>query len=306
MSISAALKSLLVAILAIVAIILVMIVGNEVMDYTIRVRLFSELQPVQLRNCELKRYGLGRDEGYLLCDNFLKNTEVVYSYGIDGRDGLGCEISTELNIPLHQYDCFNLTRPLCDKRDAVFHEECVSGVVRKDLNGRLFDTVENQIAKNNDSGKTILLKIDVEGAEWDSLATVSEKTFKNVDQIVAEFHKERDHLQYLDLIRKLKQTYHIAHIHFNNHACTKGLDVPFPSRAFQVLLVNKNLGVLDGGKKPVLPNPLDEKDGPYVPDCQNLDQESRYQILEMFAKKIGRRFLRVPSKLVELTISWRR
>jgi hypothetical protein len=175
----------------------------------------------------MKRYGLGRDEGYLLCDNLLKNTEVAYSYGIDGRDNFGCEISPKLKVPLHQYDCFNLKRPVCEGGNPIFHEECVGPVTEQDRVGRLFDTVENQIFKNNNAGKTLLLKMDVEGAEWESLAATSDEVLQNVDQIAMEFHKNQDKLEYLDLIAKLKKTFYIAHIHFNNHACTRGLDAPF-------------------------------------------------------------------------------
>jgi len=251
-------------------------------DYRTRLRLFSELQPVQLKNCEMKRYGLGIDEGYLLCDNLLKNIRVVYSYGIAGRDGLGCEISTKLKVPVHQYDCFDLTRPVGETGNALFHEECVGGLTERDGAGRLFDTIENQITKNNDAGKTLLLKMDVEGAEWESLAATSDEALQNVDQIAIEFHKRPDKLNYVDLIAKLKKTFYIAHIHFNNVTCTKGLDTPFPSWAFQVLMVNKKVGILDEGRKPVLPNPLDEKERPELPDCQNLDQANSYETLGLF------------------------
>jgi len=253
-------------------------------DYRSRMNLFSELQPVQLKNCEMKRYGLGRDEGYLLCDNLLEDIRAVYSYGIDGRDGLGCEISTERKVPVRQYDCFNLERPVCPLGNTQFHEECVGGVTKRDDAGRLFDTIENQIIKNNDAGKTLLLKMDIEGAEWESLAATSDEALQNVDQIAIEFHKNPDKLEYVDLIKKLKKTFYIAHIHFNNskYACTKGLDRPFPSWAFQVLMVNKKVGILDDGRKPVLPNPLDEKDNPNLPDCQNLDQENVYETGRLF------------------------
>jgi hypothetical protein len=32
--------------------------------------------------------------------------------------------------------------------------------------GRVFDTLQNQIAKNLDAGKRLIVKSDVEGAEW--------------------------------------------------------------------------------------------------------------------------------------------
>lgn len=266
--------------------IFIVVIGTEAVDYTIRSRLFSELQPVQLKNCGMKRYGLGADEGYLLCDNLLSNTGVVYSYGIDGRDGLGCEISTKLGVPVHQYDCFNLTRPVCETGNAIFHEECVGEVSEKDGSGRLFDTIENQVVRNNDAAKTLLLKMDIEGAEWESLAAISDETLQNVDQIAIEFHKKQDKLKYIDLIKRLKKKFYIAHIHFNNQACTKGLDVPFPSWAFQVLMVNKKVGVLDEGKKPVLLNPLDEKDNPDGPDCQTLDQANIFETLRLILKVV--------------------
>jgi hypothetical protein len=288
------LKKIFLSVLAVFIAILVVVMGTkEALNYRIRLRLFSELQPVQLKNCEMKRYGLGVDEGYLVCNNLLKNTRVVYSYGIDGRDGLGCEISTELNVPVQEYDCFNLERPICERGNAIFHEECVGGVTKRDEGGRLFDTIRNQIIKNNDAGKTLLLKMDIEGAEWESLAATSDETLQNVDQIAIEFHNVEHttqakvvsyKLEYIDLLKKLKQRFYIAHIHFNNHACTRGLDTPFPSWAFQVLMVNKKVGILDEGKKPVLPNPLDEKDNPEAPDCQNLDQANLFQTVGLFLR----------------------
>jgi hypothetical protein len=272
---------------------------TEALEYGVRLKLFSELQPVHLRNCEFKRYGLGRDEGYLLCDNLLKNAKVAYSYGIDGRDGLGCEISTKLGIPVHQYDCFNLTRPECGKGNAIFHEECVGGVAERDRRGRLFDTVQSQIARNNDTGKTLILKMDIEGAEWEALAAIPDETLQKVDQIAAELHMEENYSHYVEVIKKLKRTFHVVHIHFNNHRCSGGADMPFPSPVFQVLMVNKNAGALDVGKRPVLPDPLDEKDHPSLPDCQNLDQETRFQIVMAFVGEIGRQILKMPRKLLE-------
>src|SRR5262245_38392349 len=274
-------KMIFLSVIAVFIAILAVVIPDA-LDYRTRLRLFAELQPVQLKNCEMKRYGLGRDEGYLLCDNLLKTIRVVYSYGIAGRDGLGCELSTKLKVPVHQYDCFDLTRPVCETGNALFHEECVGAVMERDGASRLFDTIENQITKNNDAGKTLLLKMDVEGAEWESLAATSDEALQNVDQIAIEFHKRPDKLKYVDLIEKLKKTFYIAHIHFNNNTCTKGLDTPFPSWAFQVLMVNKKVGILDEGRKPVLPNPLDEKDNPEFPDCQNLDQANLYETVGLF------------------------
>jgi hypothetical protein len=54
-----------------------------------RQRLFEEIQPVQLANCELERFGEERDGGYLLCANLLGEVKAAYSYGISGYDKWG-------------------------------------------------------------------------------------------------------------------------------------------------------------------------------------------------------------------------
>ena len=73
--------------------------------------LFEEIQPVKLSNCQLERFGEPNDGGYLLCANLLGDVKSAYSYGISGYDQWGCDVSTRLRVRVHQYDCFNLTRP---------------------------------------------------------------------------------------------------------------------------------------------------------------------------------------------------
>jgi hypothetical protein len=78
-----------------------------------------------------------------------------------------------------------------------------------------------------------------------------------------------DERRYLDAVRKLKRTFHPVHLHFNNHACQPGIE-PFPAVAYQVLWVNKRIGVADSAAgRPRLPSPLDAPDNPKAPDCQH-------------------------------------
>ena len=80
---------------------------------------------------------------------------------------MGLRHLDQADVTLHQYDCFDTTRPACPGGDTIFHAECVGGTTRTE-EGRFFDTIENQFARNGDDGKRIVLKIDVEGAEWES------------------------------------------------------------------------------------------------------------------------------------------
>jgi hypothetical protein len=109
----------------------------------VRVALFAELKPVTLKNCDLKRYGGANDGGYLMCENLIQGIQTLYSYGIDTEDNWGCQLSRQLNVPVHQYDCFTEERPKCEKGLFVFHDECVGGRTET-VDGQLFDTLPNQ------------------------------------------------------------------------------------------------------------------------------------------------------------------
>ena len=235
--------------------------------------IFDEIQPVKLSNCEFERIGDPHDGGYLACKNLVPQSQAVYSYGIAGTDEWGCRVSARLNLPVHEYDCFNPSQPECGPGGTPkFHDECV-GPKKATDQGRLFDTVENQIAKNGDAGKRIIMKMDVEGAEWPSFLAMSDSVLNQIDQLTVEFHDVNDP-QYLEVIRKLKRIFYVANLHYNNWECRTDA-APLPGRVFELLLVNKSLGVLDPGGRPLFPNPLDAPNNDKLPDCQGAPTESK-------------------------------
>ena len=230
--------------------------------------LFEELQPVKLLNCELARFGEPNDGGYLVCANLLGEVGAAYSYGISGYDGWGCEVSTRLKVPVHQYDCFNTTKPSCPGGQPVFHAECIAGAASTDPDGRIFDSLQNQIARNGDAGKRLIVKMDVEGAEWSSILETPDEVLAQIDQFVFEFHGvTRDTERYLKVMDKLKRSFELVHLHFNNHSCVAAA-APFPAWAYEVTYVNKRLAKVDPAGKVTLPSPLDAPNSLLVPDCQ--------------------------------------
>jgi hypothetical protein len=231
-----------------------------------RQALFDLLRPVALANCQLERFGEVNDGGYLMCANLLADVQAGYSYGISGYDQWGCDISTKLSVPLHQYDCFNTTVPSCPTGKTIFHAECVGDTAKTD-EGRPFDTIKNQFAKNGDAGKRIALKIDVEGAEWNSFLAAPDDVFQQIDQMAVEFHKVDDE-KYVRVVQRLKQFFEIAHIHFNNFSCQSGVE-PFPTWAYEVLFVNKRLAKLDPSRHAGGTHPLDARNNPKEEDCQS-------------------------------------
>ena len=230
-----------------------------------RQMLFEDIQPIKLANCELERFGEKHDGGYMLCRNLLGNVKAAYSYGISGYDQWGCDVSTKLRVPVHQYDCFNLTRPRCSTGTAVFRGECI-GNSRRVEDGRRFDTLETQVWKNGDAGKHLVVKMDVEGAEWESFLGASDDILQRIDQMAVEFHGF-DEGRFIFAISRLKQFFYIANLHWNNYACDGGKP-PFPSWAYEILFVNKRIGIPAPAGQAVGPNPLDRPNNPDWPDCQ--------------------------------------
>jgi hypothetical protein len=231
---------------------------------SIRRELFTEFQPVRITNCELQRFGEPHDGGYPLCANLLGAVKAGYSYGIAGYDGWGCEISRKLRIPVHQYDCFDLHEPSCPGGETVFHGECI-GTAKTTQDGRPFDTLANQFARNGHASTPLVMKIDVEGAEWDTFLFAPDSALDKIEQLDVEFHNVND-TKYVETIRRLKQFFYVAHIHFNNFSCEPSL-APFPSWAFEVLLVNKRIAMTDGSPAPAATQ-VDAPNNPTVTDCQ--------------------------------------
>jgi hypothetical protein len=232
--------------------------------------LYDELQPVKLTNCVLERFGEANDGGYVVCANLLKDVRAGYSYGISGYDKWGCDISTRLSIPMHQYDCFDLRQPVCVSGKTIFHAECVGG--RSEIiENRPYDSIANQLRKNGDYPHHVVLKMDVEGSEWDSFMNIPEELLDRIDQLAIEMHGVSDD-KARTIVRHLKRHFYIVSLHYNNFACYPASD-PFPAYVFEVLFVNRRIGVLDPAGKAEHPSPLNHPNNPLGPDCQVLTKK---------------------------------
>src|SRR5256886_6106408 len=153
----------------------------------LREAILAELQPVVLKNCTLKRFGSANDGGYLMCENLIEPLDAAYSYGVGSNDDWGCELSRRYHVPVHQYDCFDPARPICNGGTFVFHNECV-GDHAGNRGPHFFDTLENQIRKNGDIGRHLIVKMDIEGGEWDPLLAAPDELLAAIPQMAMEKH----------------------------------------------------------------------------------------------------------------------
>jgi len=232
----------------------------------LREAILAELRPIALKNCTLKRFGSANDGGYLMCENLIEPLDAAYSYGVGRNDDWGCEVSRRYHVPVYQYDCFDPTRPTCNGGTFVFHNECLGG--RTGHSGpRFFDTLGNQIKRNGDTGRRLIIKMDIEGAEWDSLLAAPDELLASIPQITMEMHGFNDP-KIVEVLRNLKRNFYLVNLHFNNWSCTPKA-APLPAWAYQVHWVNKRIGVPDPAAPfPAPMSPLNAPDSPTWPDCQ--------------------------------------
>jgi hypothetical protein len=238
---------------------------KEERDASVRRQVFDELRPVSLERCQLQRFGEAHDGGYLVCGNLLGDVKAAYSYGINGYDKWGCDASTTLGVPTHQYDCFNTTVPSCPSGRTIFHAECVGGTARTE-EGRPFDTIASQLLRNGDGANRVIVKIDVEGAEWESFEALPDDVLQRIDQLIVEFHRV-DSDRSLAVVQRLKKVFHVAHLHANNASCDPS-QAPFTSWAFEATFVNRRLDEVRSAHAVRLPHPLDARNNPDFADCQ--------------------------------------
>jgi hypothetical protein len=231
----------------------------------VREALYAAFAPVQITNCTLGRFGNVNDGGYLMCTNLMAAAQSGYSYGINGEDAWGCDVTAHTKIPIHQYDCFNTTVPACPGGSTIFHAECV-GPERATIENRPFETIAGHVQKNGDTGKRLIMKMDVEGSEWRSLIAAPDQVLEAIDQLAVEFHRV-DEAHFVDTAARLNQFFYVAHIHQNNYDCRPGYD-PFPGPVFEVLFVNKRIAVANPWMHTRGPSPLDAPNAPSLPDCQ--------------------------------------
>lgn len=148
------------------------------------------------------------------------------------------------------------------------------GIAGRKIEEQSLDTLENFVTRNgHENSEHMILKMDVEGAEWDFLANVSSELLTKFDQMVFEFHNmiqpktpaEMENV--IDALRKINATHTLVHVHGNNHSAfltLEGLGI-FPDTPEVTYVLNKNHEFEDDNEN-FLPIDLDEPCHPLLPD----------------------------------------
>jgi hypothetical protein len=107
---------------------------------------------------------------------------------------------------------------------------------------------QNRLEDELSSHQNIFLKMDIEGAEFSWLETVSVENFINIKQCVFEFHMYTENHWNIenqrkinDLFKKINTTHALVHLHVNNClGCKQVEGRPFPM-VFECTYIRKDL-----------------------------------------------------------------
>ena len=208
-------------------------------------------------NHDLIRIGSNNDGGYIMVDDFNKGG-IAYSFGVDRNVDWDRQM-VERGYDVWMYD--HTIKELPENQEG-FH------FFRKGIADSPFHNDDlmslNEILLENDHTNCshMVLKMDVEGAEWGFFHMTNSSLLEKFDQIVIEAHDLLLHggldvslkQKYID---KVLKTHSLIHVHPNNFGEVVYVDgVPYPG-TLELTFVNNRTYKLEDAGEITLPIDLD-------------------------------------------------
>lgn len=183
---------------------------------------YNELQDLlhisKVEGFELVRLGRDNDGGYIMLNDFpCQNKGIAYSFGISD------DVSWDTDMAQKGYDVFMYDHTIekLPENNSKFHffRQGIADSSEQIQDERL-KTLDYFIEQNKHKDKrNMILKMDVEKAEWGFLSYVSSDTLSRFDQILIEFHGINEPScsdMVIQALRKLDKTHKVVHIHGQN------------------------------------------------------------------------------------------
>lgn len=179
-------------------------------------------------NCEhFERLGETYDGGYLTCvDHNSSNPSIgAFSLGVEHHDQWSEDVVKILGAKkVFQYDCTVQAPPAACPR-CQFHKKCIRGAsqigANDDSSWTLQEAIDNAGFKDAPDN-SLIMKMDIEGSEWDALKEFGQTDLQKFKQIAIEYHwidSEHYHEKYVMALMNLQNAgFAPVHIHGNNWA----------------------------------------------------------------------------------------
>ncbi len=203
----------------------------------------------------------------------LEKSDVLVSYGIADDIAFESDFSKKYNKESFCFDggvqSIDTGSPKCH-----FFSECIGNdkfLYKEQRSSGKISSYSEHIKRFYLQNKKIILKMDIEGAEFDVFSDILQHS-ENITGIVLEVHfAENDQvLKAYNLLRAINKKFLLVHVHGNNY-CQEIFKVGNARnkvpRVLELTYINRNL--LDGYKisaNQKHPTALDRPNHPYYPD----------------------------------------
>jgi hypothetical protein len=181
--------------------------------------IFPLMAPADPVGVDLERVGRDYDGGYIMVKHDAE-VRIAYSLGIN-RDVSWDLIMAERGYQIYQYDHTIETLPI---HHPNFHWKKLGITGKSQVTDELTSLEEQFQANGHSDAKDLILKIDIEGHEWDVFSEMSKVDLSRFSQIVVECHGFGK-LHGLAKFRKMRQslqnlaeTHQVVHVHGNNNS----------------------------------------------------------------------------------------
>lgn len=183
---------------------------------------------------EKQRFGNSGDGGYIFAKTPIKN-QTIYGFGVDN------DITCETELQKYFSGAVNLFDGTC-----YFNKDLPSNITYNKIN-----ITKDNINDILNSNSPMIVKMDIEGHEFECLYHMEEKILQNIEQLIVEFHLNYFNIEYFyNIIFNLNKTHKIFHIHGNN-CC--GLLNGIPA-VIELSFINKKLCNLEENDNNFYPN----------------------------------------------------
>ena len=195
----------------------------------------------------LIRKGNQFDGGYVICNKIAAGSTYLLSLGV----GDNITFETELNSDL--FHTFFVDHSILALPNPVPNSTFINKKVSTIAGYKTINLQEclDMIPKNMEA----ILKIDIEGSEWDSLANLDSTELSRFTQIVGEFHnfheiyKHEHFIKILNTLKKINQTHVNINLHPNNWSGFKIINgIPIPD-VVELTFIRRDLFDILSGQK---------------------------------------------------------
>lgn len=225
----------------------------------------SLLKPYDLVSDKKMRVGSEADGGYVMV-NKLRAGQSVLSYGISWNAAFDEDLA-EHGMSVYMFDHTIDSVPSATQKMCFYKQ----GVGPRTEPEKLLGTIEDHLHLCGIEGRDSILKMDVEGAEWDVLAAVSETVLDHFEQIVLELHdlakigdpiwRTRAH----KALMRLSSKFSLHHVHANNFAPIAVVGGFAVADVVEVSFVRKDVSAVINSRT-LYPTSLDAPNNIELPD----------------------------------------